>query len=319
MVSPLATVGILSIGEMGLGIAKLLRAYNYKVVTNISDRSEATHTRARSASLDLVPNDTDLTLQADFILSIVPPRDALSTAQRIVTAAQKINRERTSPLYYIDLNAISPRSATEIADLFKPVPSIRFIDGGIIGPAPKLKPDTDHQWTKPSLVVSGEHELRDAGTSGSHLQEVLNVKHIALTIGPASGLKMCFASTTKGFTAIAIQSFTTAHRLGVLDELKGHLKEYSPKTRELAEKGLVSMPPKAYRWIREMEEIADTLHEEGGFARDMFQGVSDVYRVVADDSELGKERTENRVRGKTAEDVARAMSEGIDRKKVKTE
>lgn len=36
--SPLATVGILSIGEMGMGIAKLLIAHNYRVVTNIEGR-----------------------------------------------------------------------------------------------------------------------------------------------------------------------------------------------------------------------------------------------------------------------------------------
>ena len=34
----LATVGILSIGEMGMGIAKLLIAHNYRVVTNIEGR-----------------------------------------------------------------------------------------------------------------------------------------------------------------------------------------------------------------------------------------------------------------------------------------
>ena len=38
MASPLATVAILSIGEMGLGIAKLLAAHNYRVITNVSDR-----------------------------------------------------------------------------------------------------------------------------------------------------------------------------------------------------------------------------------------------------------------------------------------
>ena len=101
--------------------------------------------------------------------------------------------------------------------------------------------------------------------SGHHLAKILNLKHIADTIGPASGLKMCFASTTKGLTAIAIQSFTTAHTLGVLDELQAHLKDYSPKTGELAAKGLVSMPPKAYRWVDEMKEIAETFHTEGGF------------------------------------------------------
>lgn len=34
----LATVGVLSIGEMGLGVAKLLIAHNYRVVTNITGR-----------------------------------------------------------------------------------------------------------------------------------------------------------------------------------------------------------------------------------------------------------------------------------------
>ena len=130
---------------------------------------------------------------------------------------------------------------------------------------------------------------------------------------------MCFASTTKGFTAIAIQSFTTAYRLGVLPELQAHLAAYSPKTGELAAKGLVGMPPKAYRWVREMEEIADTMAEEGGFERDMFAGVSEVYRVVAEETELGGEKTESRKKGTTPEDVARLVGEGLERKKVKTE
>jgi hypothetical protein len=38
MSSKLATVGILSIGEMGLGIAKLLVAHDYRVLTNITGR-----------------------------------------------------------------------------------------------------------------------------------------------------------------------------------------------------------------------------------------------------------------------------------------
>jgi len=34
----LATLGIISIGDMGLGIAKLLLASNYRVITNVSNR-----------------------------------------------------------------------------------------------------------------------------------------------------------------------------------------------------------------------------------------------------------------------------------------
>lgn len=130
---------------------------------------------------------------------------------------------------------------------------------------------------------------------------------------------MCFASTTKGLTAIAIQSFTTAHTLGVLDQLQAHLKDYSPKTGELVAKGLVGMPPKVYRWVEEMKEIAETFNIEGGFERAMFDGVSEVYRFVAHETDLGNEKTEHRMLGKTAEDVTKLMRQALERKKEKVE
>ena len=241
----------------------------------------------------------------------------MATAKRIASLAQEHRKQKT-PLYYIDLNAISPRSASSVGNLFQSTP-IRFVDGGIIGGAPKLKDSDPPTWYKPSLVVSGPDSLQDAPVSGANLAEVLNMKHIAATIGPASGLKMCFASLSKGFIGIAIQTFTTAHILGVLPELQDHLEIYSPGAGERAKIGLVSMPPKAYRWVREMEEISDTMAEEGGFEKDLFRGISEVYRVVAEDTELGEEKTESRKKGKTAENVAKLMAEGMKKKKVKTE
>lgn len=132
---------------------------------------------------------------------------------------------------------------------------------------------------------------------------------------------MCFASLTKGLTALSIQSFTTAHRLGVLPELKSHLSQYSPKTLELAERGVVGMPPKAYRWVREMEEIAATHEVDGGFEgeENVFRAIARVYDLVAHGTDLGDEVTESRERGKSGEDVALLMSEGIDKRKLKTE
>lgn len=41
MASFLATVGIASIGDMGGGIARLLSAHNYRVLTNLSGRRSA--------------------------------------------------------------------------------------------------------------------------------------------------------------------------------------------------------------------------------------------------------------------------------------
>ncbi|EMC94617.1 hypothetical protein BAUCODRAFT_578598 [Baudoinia panamericana UAMH 10762] len=320
-VSPLATLGILSIGDMGVGIAKLLSAHQYRVITNAEGRSQSTKDRARNNSIDLVTTDVDLCNQADYILSIVPPRDALGTARRVIDASSNSSfAKRGNPLYFIDLNAISPRSAREINDLFsKSSPDVRLIDGGIIGGPPKRQ--EDGKWTRPSVVVSGPHRLVDAQPSGKHLAEVLSMKHVNDTIGSATGLKMCFASLSKGFTALAIESFTTAHNLGVTEQLKEHLEQFNPMAAKTAERGLVSMPPKAYRWVREMEEIAETFEADGGFEDDesIFRPIARVYELVANGTELGREVTEDRKRGKTAGDVATLMSEGTQRRKQKTE
>jgi hypothetical protein len=152
----------------------------------------------------------------------------------------------------------------ETEGIFASNPNAILIDGGIIGGVPyDKKPDTTDgtpDWHCPSLIVSGPYKLPDP-----RVAEVLNIEHLDKPIGVATGLKMCFAVTTKGFVSLAIQSFTTADQLGVLSELRGYLDKYNPSTLRLAEKGLVTMPPKAYRWVHEMLEIADTMSDCGGF------------------------------------------------------
>jgi 3-hydroxyisobutyrate dehydrogenase-like beta-hydroxyacid dehydrogenase len=81
----------------------------------------------------------------------------------------------------------------------------------------------------------------------------MNIKHISDDIGIASGLKCCFATTTKGFTALCIQAFTTASNLGVLPNLLEELEERTPGMVKRAKGGVTGMPPKAYRWVKESE------------------------------------------------------------------
>jgi len=275
-------------------------------------------------------SDEDLVRESDYIFSIVPPRDALATAQRIVKVLKENTGIRTTPLYYLDLNAVSPCSAREIANLFQDPSLVIPIDGGIIGGAPQLKTDTTatstmsrhtdsaSDWYRPSIPQSGPHKLIDSPKSGQHLAELLKVRHISDEIGQASGLKMCFAATTKGFMALVIQSFTTASQLGVLDELKKEMGQLTPAALQNAERGIPGVPPKAYRWVREMEEIAATF-SEGGFDKDVFTGISKVYKTMADDTVLGLEKTGHRNRGTTADDVALAMGEGLQAVKKKSE
>jgi hypothetical protein len=115
------------------------------------------------------------------------------------------------------------------------------------------------QWHCPTLLLCGPEKVPD-----TNLAKILNMKHMSDKVGAATAVKTCFGMTTKGFIALAIQSFTTAHRLGVLDELQDYLGRYKPATLEMAQDGLVVMPPKSYRWVHEMLEMSETAAEFGG-------------------------------------------------------
>lgn len=145
----------------------------------------------------------------------------------------------------------------------------------------------------------------------------MNIKHMSSKIGSASGPKMCFASLTKDLTALAIDSFTTAHSLGVLPELQSHLETYSPKTGELTAKGILGMQLKAYRWVNEMKEIADTFDQDGGFRghsdHRIFEGVSDIYRLIDQETGLGDKPADS-VLG-----VVEKIEKALDDEKVKSQ
>jgi hypothetical protein len=283
MTNPRATIAILSIGQMGLGIAQLLKAHNYRLTSNISARSDATKARAESAGIELFSTDEELVATADYILSIVPPRDAVATAQRVERALAK--RERKDDLYYLDLNAISPTTAKCIAQSFaQNAKNVRFIDGGIIGGPPLPSQTEGSGWTRPGIPLSGPYPLDSAPVSGAHLAQVLNTRYLGAEIGTASGLKCCFAALSKGFTALALQSFTTASSLGVLDPLRDYLDVYNPSVGQKAEKSVVGCTGKAYRWVEEMNQIGECFREEGGWKGDaqLFREIAGAFQGLAD-------------------------------------
>ncbi|KAH8890980.1 6-phosphogluconate dehydrogenase C-terminal domain-like protein [Thozetella sp. PMI_491] len=218
------------------------------------------------------------------------------------------------------MNAVAPSTVKAIAANFDRarIQGV-FVDGSIIGGPPSLKgASADGEWYVPSMPLSGPTKLLDL-PYGEALAKSLGMYHISPDIGAASGLKMCFASMSKGYTAISIQAWTTAQRMGVLGELKDVLGSMVPARLAQTEKGLVGMAPKAYRWVREMEEISRTFAEEGGFEPELFKGAAGVFKAVAEDTVLGQEKIGQRKRGTTADDTAAAIAEGLAKKKKKTE
>jgi hypothetical protein len=283
--------------------------------------SEHTIARIRSAGIETLSTDQELVVQADYVLSIVPPRNAVATAKRIAEAyalpstasfrddiEDVDSRPKRSKLYYLELNAVPARLASEMAALFdEPTTATEtpgrchFLDGGIIGGPPTSTQDV---WKKPSVVLSGAVDLPPAFKT---LASVLNMKLVSPRIGAASTLKMSFAALTKGLTALSILSFSTAHKESLLPELLALLEEYSPRTAALATNGVIGMSPKAYRWEDEMRGIGETFDTEGGWdgvGAGVYGGFAEIYRTIAEDTILGEERVEHRVRGTTVDDAA---------------
>jgi hypothetical protein len=96
-------------------------------------------------------------------------------------------------------------------------------------------------------------------------------------IGQASGLKMMFAASTKGTTALWTELLTGARALGLEDALHNMLSEnvvYKAQTR-----GIPMMPHRSRRWVGEMEEIALTF-KTLGMTPKILEGAADMYRFV---------------------------------------
>jgi hypothetical protein len=68
------------------------------------------------------------------------------------------------------------------------------------------------------------------------------------------------------------------------------------------------MPPKAYRWVPEMLEIAKTLGS-AGITTKVFEGTAEIYRFVAGTT-LGKETPEqSRANERSGQQVVQSLAE----------
>jgi 3-hydroxyisobutyrate dehydrogenase-like beta-hydroxyacid dehydrogenase len=107
----------------------------------------------------------------------------------------------------------------------------------------------------------------------------IKVRPIGDEIGRASGMKMCYASMTKGTQALQTAVFTTAEALGLTGELRAELMEDREELYNQIEAGTRRLPSVSARYIGEMEEIAAT-YASVGVTPKFHQGAIDVYRLL---------------------------------------
>jgi len=226
------------------------------------------------------------------LLSILPPDRAYVLAERIADAL----RATGATLPFVDCNAIAPRTTQTIERLLTEAGAC-FVDGGIIGGPPQPgRPG-------PRLYVSGPRaaEIAELQASG------LNIRVLGPQIGQASGLKMCYASLTKGLTALATEALVAGRTLGLQETLLAEFQAL-PLFRTI-ERSVPGMPLKAYRWVGEMEEVARTFTDLGLPAQ-MPEGAASLYRFV-EGTLLGAETPERRQHGQTLEEVISILASAL--------
>ena len=258
-------IAVIAPGEMGAAIGQRLRERGARVITSLAGRSAASGKRAERAGLVAASSDDEI-VTADIILSVVPPKDAAGLAERLKPA---IARAAKKPIY-VDCNAVAPQTAEQIGAILQGS-GASYVDGGIIGPPPT--PTTPGA----RLYVSGER-ARDVMRLNTH---GLDTRFLDGPIGAASALKMSYAGVTKGFTAISALMMLGASRAGCADMLHKELAESQTPLLGWLGRQMPKMPPKAYRWVAEMEEIGAFLDGIAG-GREAYESIARLYQHVAD-------------------------------------
>ncbi len=259
-------IAVIAPGAMGAAVGARLVEHGAEVWTLLASRSQASAARAEKAGM----RDVDLRQlgEAEIILSIVPPGEAMALARSVAPVLRDAARKPV----YADCNAVSPQTAAAIAADISAT-GTRFVDAGIIGGPPKSGTPG------PMIYTSGP----DAAALDVLARHGLRVSDLNGDLGAASGLKMSYAGITKGLTALGSAMMLAATRFGAAPALAAELAASQPDLLRYLGRSVPDMYPKAYRWVAEMQEIAAFAGEDAA-TRDIYAAIAALYQGFARDA-----------------------------------
>lgn len=238
------TIALLHPGNMGVTIGAAAATSGARVVWVSQERGEATRKRAGQAGLVDVETLDDALGQSDLVLSVCPPHAAVDVAEQV--AAKKFKG------VYVDANAVSRATAEHIGEIVSRA-GASFVDGGIIG-SPVKQPGTTR------LYLSGARAPQVAEVFS---KSMLDARAIGPEPGAASALKVAYAAWTKGTDAMLLALRAYAAHEGVDDALLEEWRISQPQLEKRCERAAAVATPKAWRYVGEMEEIAEAFEKAG--------------------------------------------------------
>lgn len=288
------TVAVLSPGDMGHNYGIALKKAGFRIITCLAKRSDRTKELAAKAEFEDVASLDDLVQEADLILSIMPPANAVGTAKEVAEAMQRTSE---TPIY-ADCNAISPDTSKLVGAPITEA-GADYVDGGIVGPGPGTRERAT------SMYVSGPNAAAIQAINGPHI----DVIDLGPEIGKASAAKMCYAAITKGSWTLYTTALVAAETLGVSEQLHTALKSSRPGIWSDIEKMLPRLPLDAGRWIGEMEEIAQAMGSAGASSH-FHQGAAETMELL-DSTPIARETRENYDRDRSLEECLKIFAEHL--------
>jgi 3-hydroxyisobutyrate dehydrogenase-like beta-hydroxyacid dehydrogenase len=249
-------IGLLHPGEMGAAIGQCLTDSGHTVLWASEGRSEQTAARAKAAGLTDTGTPRKLAAEAAVIISVCPPHAALDMAWAVHGFTG----------LYLDANAISPGTAGEVAQLINGNGG-RYVDGGIIGPPP---------------AMTGSTRLYLSGPDAPQVQELfadtpLEARIAAGAATAASAMKMAYASWTKGTAAMLLAARALAQANGIEEALLAEWAQSQPQLAEQSQRAARSGATKGWRWVAEMEEVAQSM-AAAGLPDGFHQAAAEIFR-----------------------------------------
>ena len=292
------TVAILSPGDMGHAVGRALGVRGIDVITCLDGRSERTRRLAREGNFRDVPSLEEMVSQADLVMSILVPGEAIGVAGLVADAIQSAGTDTP----FADCNATSPQSAHVMNDVVTRAGG-RFIDASIIGGPPG-------RGASPRFYASGPHAAIMAELDGKGI----DVPTMGDRIGRASAIKMCYAAGTKGTSALHAALLTAAEALGVSAELEAEMMSSQGDVHKRMLGQIPRLPISAHRWISEMDEIAATF-DHVGVTPGFHQGAADIFRLFSQTpfaSETPETRDDSRTLAQTIEAAAQLLPPRVE-------
>ncbi len=264
-------IGLIGPGRMGTALARRLGDRGALVRCDLAGRGAESLARAEAAGIRAC--QAAEVAEATLVLSVVPPGQALAAAEAF---ADTLRNTKRAPVY-IDLNAINPNTALKVGETVAAA-GARFVDGCIVGTEPR------DGYDGPWIHVSGpdRNAAMRLGDFG------LNMLSLDGPNGAASALKMSFAAVMKGLQALGTASYLAASRVGAEQALMAELERSQPELKHWLEERIARMYPKTYRWVAEMQEIADFAGPELGGG--MFTGAAELFAGLSAEGDDAKQR-----------------------------